>query len=80
MVRRSALEDRLGEVLALGDLVEDVLAVDVLAGVLDVVLGRGDLVAWRSPRWPSDERSCDSCLMPAAPHAKPTRVWPVGGV
>ena len=42
------LEDRLGEVLALGDLVEHVLAVDVCAGVLEEVLGlrdpvRGDL-------------------------------------
>ena len=36
------LEDRLGEVLALGILVEDVLAVDVGAGVLEVVLGLGD--------------------------------------
>ena len=43
MVRRSALEDRLGEVLALGGLVEHVLAVDGLAGVLRVVRGGGDL-------------------------------------
>ena len=43
------LEDRLGEVLALGVLVEDVLAVDVGAGVLEVVLGLGDAMAWRSP-------------------------------
>ena len=35
-------EDRLGEVLALRILVEDVLAVDGLAGVLEVVLGGGD--------------------------------------
>ena len=38
------LEDRLGEVLALGDLVEDVLAVDVGARVLEEVLGLGDPV------------------------------------
>ena len=38
------LEDRLGQVLALGDLVEDVLAVDVGPGVLEVVLGLGDPV------------------------------------
>ena len=36
------LEDRLGQVLALGLLAEDVLAVDVGAGVLEVVLGLGD--------------------------------------
>ena len=39
------LEDRLGQELALGVLVEDVLAVDLLAGELEVVLGGGDLVA-----------------------------------
>ena len=39
------LEDRLGEVLALGLFAEHVLAVDVLAGVLEVVLGGGDLAA-----------------------------------
>ena len=38
------LEDRLGQVLPLGDLVEHVLAVDLLAGVLQVVLGGGDPV------------------------------------
>ena len=37
-------EDRLGEVLALGPLVEHVLAEDVGAGVLEVVLGLGDPV------------------------------------
>jgi hypothetical protein len=36
------LEDRLTEVLALGDLVEDVLAVDVDARVIEEVLGLGD--------------------------------------
>ena len=44
MVRRSLLVDRLGEVLALGVLVEDVLAVDVGAGAFEVVLGLGDPV------------------------------------
>ena len=39
------LEDRLGQVLALGGLSEDVLAVDVSAGALEVVLGGGHLVA-----------------------------------
>ena len=39
------LEDRLGQELALGILVEDVLAVDLLAGELEVVLRGGDLVA-----------------------------------
>jgi len=33
------LEDRLGQVLALGRLAEDVRTVDVFAGVLEVVLG-----------------------------------------
>ncbi len=37
-------EDRLGQVLLLGDLIEDVLAVDVGAGVLEVVLGLRDPV------------------------------------
>ena len=37
-------EDRLGQVLPLGHLVEHVLAVDLLAGVLQVVLGGGDPV------------------------------------
>ena len=37
-------EDGLGEVLALGPLVEHVVAVDVGAGVLEVVLGLGDPV------------------------------------
>ena len=41
-MRRSRREDRLGEVLPLGRLVEHVLAVDLLAGVLQVVGGRGD--------------------------------------
>ena len=40
-----APEDRLGQVLPLGGLVEHVLAVDLLAGVLGVVGGRGDPVA-----------------------------------
>ena len=39
------LEDRLRQVLALGLFAEHVLAVDVLAGVLEVVLGGGNLVA-----------------------------------
>ena len=39
-----ALEDRLGQELPLGGLVEHVLAVDLLAGVGEVVLGRGNLV------------------------------------
>jgi hypothetical protein len=37
-------EDRLGQVLALGPLVEDVAAIDVGAGVLEIVLGLGDPV------------------------------------
>ena len=44
MVRRSLAEDRLGQVLPLGILAEDVLAVDVRAGVRQVVLGGGDAV------------------------------------
>ena len=55
------LEDRLGEVLALGVLVEHVLAVDVLAGVLEVVLGGGDPVVGDRRRWPWFERSWVSC-------------------
>ena len=39
------LEDRLGQVLALDCLMEHVLAVDVFTGVLEVVLGGGNLVA-----------------------------------
>ena len=38
------LEDRLGQVLALGRFAEHVLAVDVLAGVLEVILSGGNLV------------------------------------
>ena len=51
------IEDRLGEVLPLGDLVEDVLAVDLLARVLGVVLVRGDPVVGDGGNGRAAERS-----------------------
>ncbi len=54
-------EDGLGEVLALRVLVEHVLAVDGLAGVLQVVLRGSDLVGGDRSDGRGDVRSCDSC-------------------